>query len=77
MKVATFDLETDWSDVVIEERSVDEIAMIGGKRIVPKKVKIFNPAFDMTPPELLTAIITENGVLKPDFKESIPKAISP
>ena len=74
---STFDLETDWSDVVIEERSVDEIAMINGKRIVPKKVKIFNPAFDMTPPELVTAIITENGVLKPDFKKSIPKAISP
>ena len=74
---STFDLETDWSDVVIEERSVDEICKIGGKRIAPKKIKIFNPAFDMTPPEIVTAIITEKGVLEPDFKKSINEAIGP
>ena len=73
--VSTFDLETDWSNVIIEERSADEICKIGGKRIAPKKIKIFNPAFDMTPPEIVTAIITEKGVLEPDFKKSIPEAI--
>ena len=74
---STFDLETDWSDVVIEERNVDEICKIGGKRIAPKKIKIFNPAFDITPPEIVTAIITEKGVLEPDFKKSIHEAIGP
>jgi methylthioribose-1-phosphate isomerase len=72
---STFDLETDWTNVIIEERSVDEICKIGRKRIAPKKIKIFNPAFDMTPPEIVTAIITEKGVLEPDFKKSISEAI--
>ena len=72
---STFDLETDWSNVIIEERSVDEICKIGRKRIAPKKIKIFNPAFDMTPPEIVTAIITEKGVLEPDFKKSISESI--
>ena len=72
---STFDLETDWTNVIIEERSADEICKIGRKRIAPKKIKIFNPAFDMTPPEIVTAIITEKGVLEPDFKKSIPEAI--
>ena len=72
---STFDLETDWSNVIIEERSADEICKIGGKRIAPKKIKIFNPAFDMTPPEIVTAIITEKGVLEPDFKKSISESI--
>ena len=74
---STFDLETDWTNVIIEERSVDEICKIGRKRIAPKKIKIFNPAFDMTPPEIVTAIITEKGVLEPDFKKSINEAIGP
>ena len=74
---STFDLETDWTNVIIEERSVDEICKIGRKRIAPKKIKIFNPAFDMTPPEIVTAIITEKGVLEPDFKKSIHEAIGP
>ena len=72
---STFDLETDWTNVIIEERSVDEICKIGRKRIAPKKIKIFNPAFDMTPPEIVTAIITEEGVLEPDFKKSISESI--
>ena len=72
---STFDLETDWTNVIIEERSVDEICKIGRKRIAPKKIKIFNPAFDMTPPEIVTAIITEKGVLEPDFKKSISESI--
>ncbi len=74
---STFDLETNWSNVIIEERSADEIYKIGRKRIAPKKIKIFNPAFDMTPPEIVTAIITEKGVLEPDFKKSIPESIGP
>lgn len=74
---STFDLKTDWSEVVIEERSIEEIVKIGGRRIAAKKVRIFNPVFDITPPELVTAIITERGLLKPDFKKSIPKTMQP
>ena len=74
---STFDLETNWFNVVIEERNWDEICKIGRKRIVPKKVKIFNPSFDITPPELITAIITEKGILKPDYEITIPKIIRP
>ncbi len=72
---STFDLETNWEDVIIEERNINEICKIGGKRIVSKNVNIFNPAFDITPPDLVTAIITEKGILKPNYKKTIPENI--
>ncbi|AIF83044.1 S-methyl-5-thioribose-1-phosphate isomerase [Candidatus Nitrososphaera evergladensis SR1] len=69
--LSTFDFESDPKDVVIEERSVDEVVKVGKKRVAPKGVRIFNPAFDMTPPELITGIITERGVLKPPFEKNL------
>jgi methylthioribose-1-phosphate isomerase len=69
--LSTFDLESDPKDVVIEERSADEVVKVGSKRMVPKGVRIFNPAFDMTPPELITGIITEKGILKAPFEKSV------
>jgi methylthioribose-1-phosphate isomerase len=70
--ISTFDLKnTDPNNIEIEERSMDEVVKIGKKRIAPKGVRIFNPAFDMTPPNLITAIITEKGVLKPPFEENL------
>jgi methylthioribose-1-phosphate isomerase len=69
--LSTFDFESNPEDVVIEERSVDEVVKVGKKRIAPKGVRIFNPAFDMTPPELITGIITERGVLKPPFEKNL------
>jgi methylthioribose-1-phosphate isomerase len=69
--LSTFDFENTPEDVVIEERSIDEVIKIGRKRIVPKGVRVFNPAFDMTPPELITGIITEKGVLKPPFGKNL------
>ena len=70
--ISTFDLEnTDPNNIEIEERSMDEVVKIGKKRIAPKGVRIFNPAFDVTPPTLITAIITEKGVLKPPFEENL------
>lgn len=69
--LSTFDLKSNPGDVVIEERSVDEVVKVGRKRIAPKGVRIFNPAFDMTPPELITGIITEKGVLKPPFEKNL------
>lgn len=69
--LSTFDFESSPEDVVIEERSVDEVIKVGKKRVAPTGVRIFNPAFDMTPPELITGIITEKGVLKPPFEKSL------
>jgi methylthioribose-1-phosphate isomerase len=62
---STFDLETKLPDVVIEERNSGEVKRIGKYSIAPRGVPALNPAFDVTPPELITAIITERGVLKP------------
>ena len=72
---STFDLKSKVGDVVIEERNKNELMKMGNKLLAPKGIKIFNPAFDVTPPELITGIITEKGVLKPPYKESIGKAI--
>ncbi len=69
--LSTFDFESNPEDVVIEERSIDEVVKVGRKRVAPKGVRIFNPAFDMTPPELITGIITEKGVLKPPFEKNL------
>jgi methylthioribose-1-phosphate isomerase len=69
--LSTFDFESNPDDVIIEDRSVDEVVKVGKKRIAPKGVRVFNPAFDMTPPELITGIITEKGVLKPPFEKNL------
>ncbi len=61
-------------DIVIEERSHEEVTHINGKSICAKGVKIINPGFDVTPHELITGIITEKGILRPDYTESIKKA---
>ncbi len=72
---STFDLEKDWHEVMIEERNIEEMIKIGGRRIAAKKVKVFNPVFDMTPPDLVAAIITEKGLIQPPFKKTIAKLI--
>jgi methylthioribose-1-phosphate isomerase len=69
--LSTFDFESSPDDVIIEERSVDEVVRVGKKRMAPKGVRVFNPAFDMTPPELITGIITQKGLLTPPFEKNI------
>ena len=69
--VSTFDLRNNFESIVIEERSADEVVKIAGKRIAPKGIRVFNPAFDLTPPNLITGIITEKGILNPPFEKSI------
>ena len=66
--LSTFDMNNSEEDIVIEERSVDEVVKIGDKRIAPIGVRIFNPAFDVTSPDLITAIITEKGVIYPPYE---------
>lgn len=68
---STFDFESNLEDIIIEERSKEEVTMMGKKRIAPEGVKVFNPAFDVTPPELITGIITERGILKPPFEKEL------
>jgi methylthioribose-1-phosphate isomerase len=71
--LSTFDMKSTPNDVVIEQRKASEVTGVGGKKTAPDDVVVINPAFDMTPPELITGIITEDGVAKPPFEESIPK----
>lgn len=61
-------------EIIIEERSHDEVTTINGKKICADGVNIINPGFDVTPHELIAGIITEKGILRPDYKESIAKA---
>ena len=68
---STFDLKTDHKDVVIEERDKREVTHIGPHQITPTGVPVINPAFDITPPEFVSAIITEKGILYPPYEESI------
>jgi len=63
---STFDLKSEGSDVKIEERSAREVTHILGKRITPIGVPVYNPAFDLTPVELVRGFITEKGVIAPD-----------
>lgn len=58
-------------DIVIEERSHDEVTHINGKPICAKGVNIINPGFDVTPHGLIAGIITEKGILRPDYNKSI------
>ncbi|RDJ32202.1 MAG: S-methyl-5-thioribose-1-phosphate isomerase [Crenarchaeota archaeon] len=71
--LSTFDLENSPENVIIEQRNPEEVTGIGDKKTAPDGIKVINPAFDMTPPELITGIITEKGVAKPPYEESIKK----
>lgn len=62
------------AEIPIEERSHDEVTTINGEFVCAKGVNIINPGFDVTPHELISGIITEKGVLKPDFEKSIKQA---
>jgi len=61
----------DGNAITIEERSADEVRFVGGEKIAPDGMIVFNPAFDVTPSRYITAIITEKGVATPPFKENI------
>jgi len=71
--LSTFDMESDFKEVTIEMRKGTEVTGIGDKKTAPDDINVINPAFDMTPPELISGIITEKGVAKPPFEESIRK----
>lgn len=57
----------DGTNIEIEERDPTEITHIAGHQVAPEGIEVWNPAFDVTPGELITAIITENGITKPPY----------
>ncbi len=70
--ISTIDFGLDsGTEIPIEERGGDEVTHIGGKRIAPTGIKVFNPAFDVTPHSLIAGIITEKGIIRPPFNKSI------
>lgn len=69
---STIDLSIpDGSGILIEERGADEVRTLYGTQTAPAEVPVYNPAFDVTPHELLTGIITEKGVIYPPFRENL------
>jgi len=74
--LSTVDPETATGEQIpIEERAAGEVTSVFGTRVAPEGVEAANPAFDVTPAELITAIITEVGVLEPPFTESLAEAL--
>ena len=71
--LSTFDLKSNSEEVIIEQRNGSEVTGIGDKKTAPDGINVINPAFDMTPPELISGIITEKGVAKAPYEESIKK----
>ncbi len=71
---STIDLQTpDGSRIPIEQRSPREVTHVAGTQIVPDGVRVENPAFDVTPANYVTAIITERGVARPPYDESLAR----
>jgi methylthioribose-1-phosphate isomerase len=64
--VSTVDLATpDGAAIVVEHRPAEEVAIVAGQAVAPPGTRAYNPAFDVTPPDLLSAIVTEQGVIQP------------
>ncbi len=73
---STFDMSIKYDDeIVIEQRNPDEITKFAGVQVAPTGVKVYNPAFDVTPPELITGIITDKGIIEPIYAETIPQVL--
>jgi len=71
---STFDFNIkNGAMIPIEERSPDEVRSIGGNYTAPENVKVYNPAFDVTPNELVTAFVTEKGIFRKPFKKTFKK----
>lgn len=71
--LSTFDMESNPDDVTIEMRGAEEVSGQMSNKTAPDGIGVINPAFDITPPSLITGIITEMGVARPPYVQSIPK----
>ena len=75
--ISTIDLSTqDGSGIPIEERAAKEVTHLGGMQLTPEGAQIWNPAFDVTPARLVAGIITEHGICRPPFTESLKAVCS-
>jgi methylthioribose-1-phosphate isomerase len=71
--ISTLDLSlTDGSQIPIEERAPEEVTQIGGRHVAPAGIRVVNPAFDVTPASCVDAIITERGIARAPYEESLP-----
>ena len=76
--LSTIDLETPTGEEIpIEQRDITEVTHIKGQTLVPPGISVANPAFDITPNKLVSAIITEKGVVKAPYQESIAALFEP
>ncbi len=76
--LSTIDLQTsDGSQIPIEERSAKEVTHVGGTQLAPAGAAVWNPAFDVTPHELISGIITERGIFRAPYVESLRRAFEP
>lgn len=66
----------DGDEIEIEERPAEEVSQIGGIQITPQNAPVANPAFDVTPAKYITAIITEQGIARPPYEESLAVIMS-
>jgi methylthioribose-1-phosphate isomerase len=75
--LATFDPSTaSGKDIPVEMRTPDEITKLFGQQVAPSGIACLNPSFDVTPASLITGIVTELGVLRPPFTDSIAAALN-
>jgi methylthioribose-1-phosphate isomerase len=75
---STFDLRAkSGADIPIEQRSAEEVTHISGARIAAEGVAVFNPAFDVTPARLISAIVTERGIARPPYGEALVGLVVP
>lgn len=70
--LSTVDFKTLTGEgIEIEEREAEELTHMNGVQVAPEGVNVYNPAFDVTPHEYITAIVTDKGIVKPPFKEGL------
>jgi methylthioribose-1-phosphate isomerase len=75
--MSSFDPQAaDGGRIVIEERPAAEVATMAGARLAPEAATIWNPAFDVTPAALITAFVTDAGILRPPYSTSIARALA-
>jgi methylthioribose-1-phosphate isomerase len=73
--LSTIDLQTpDGAGIPIEERNPREVTHVGGTRMAPERAAVWNPAFDVTPHRFITGIITERGICRAPYVESLKRA---
>jgi methylthioribose-1-phosphate isomerase len=76
--LSTIDLDTpDGGGIPIEERSAREVTHVGGSQVAPEGALVWNPAFDVTPHRFITGIITERGIFRAPYAESLRRAFEP